>query len=475
MYPNQIYIGGEWISTSQQVEVLNPATGEVIGTVSKGGSAEAAQAVDAAHEAFTSWSKLTAENRGQYLRRWYELIEENTDELARIMTLEQGKPLKEAAGEIKYANAFIEWYAEEGKRIYGETIPSSSPNKRILVTKQPVGVVAAITPWNFPASMITRKVAPALAAGCTLVIKPSSETPFTALKLVELAEKADMPKGVINIVMGNSSEIADVWQQDNRVRKLSFTGSTAVGKKLMAGASANVKKISLELGGHAPFIVTAHADLDKAAEGVILSKFRNAGQTCVCTNRIYVEESVAISFSEKVAELTKKLRVGNGMDEGVDVGPLINKEAAEKVRQHIQDAKDKGGILLTGEEEHLNDEQGHYVQPTVIMHATDDMLCMTEETFGPLAPIAVFNSVEEAVKRANNSPYGLAAYVFTERLNEAVRIAEALEYGIVGVNDPLPSTAQAPFGGFKESGLGREGGHFGIEEFLETKYISLGL
>lgn len=475
MYPNEIYIGGEWISTSEQVEVFNPATGEVIGTVSKGGSAEAARAVDAAHKAFTSWSKLTAEKRGQYLRRWYELIEENTDELARIMTLEQGKPLKEAAGEIKYANAFIEWYAEEGKRIYGETIPSSSPNKRILVTKQPVGVVAAITPWNFPASMITRKVAPALAAGCTIVIKPSSETPFTALKLVELTEKAGMPEGVINIVMGNSSEIADVWQQDNRVRKLSFTGSTAVGKKLMAGASANVKKISLELGGHAPFIVTAHADLDKAAEGVILSKFRNAGQTCVCTNRIYVEESVANSFSEKVAELTKKLQVGNGMDAGVDVGPLINKEAAEKVREHIQDAKDKGGILLSGDEDALNEKQGHYVHPTVIMHATDDMLCMKEETFGPLAPIAVFKSIEEAVKRANNSPYGLAAYVFTERLNEAVQIAEALEYGIVGVNDPLPSTAQAPFGGFKESGLGREGGHFGIEEFLETKYISLGL
>ncbi|MFC7679697.1 NAD-dependent succinate-semialdehyde dehydrogenase [Paenibacillus sp. GCM10028914] len=474
MNPNQMYIGGEWLSTSEQTEVFNPATGEMIGTVSKGGRSEAKQAVDAAHKAFPAWSKLTAEERGDFLRRWYDLIAENTDELAKTMTLEQGKPLKEAAGEIKYANNFISWYAEEGKRIYGETIPASSSNKRILVTKQPVGVVAAITPWNFPASMITRKVAPALAAGCTIVIKPSRETPFTALKLVELADKAGLPAGVINIVMGNSSEIADVWQQDSRVRKLSFTGSTAVGKKLMAGASENVKKISLELGGHAPLIVTARADLDKAAEGVILSKFRNAGQTCVCTNRIYVEESVASAFADKVAELTKKLKVGNGLDEGIDIGPLINAEAAEKVRKHIQDALDKGGILLAGDEQNKED-QGTYVQPTVIKNATDDMLCMSEETFGPLAPIAVFSSVEEAVKRANNSPYGLAAYVFTEHISEAVQIAESLEYGIVGINDPLPSTAQAPFGGFKESGLGREGGHFGIEEFLEIKYISLGL
>ncbi|WP_054957775.1 NAD-dependent succinate-semialdehyde dehydrogenase [Paenibacillus dakarensis] len=474
MNPNQLYIGGQWISTSEQIEVTNPATGEVIGTVSKGSRIEAEQAVDAASKAFEPWSKLTANERGDLLRRWYDLIAENTDELARTMTLEQGKPLKEAAGEIRYANSFVGWYAEEGKRIYGETIPASSSNKRILVTKQAVGVVAAITPWNFPASMITRKVAPALAAGCTIVIKPSRETPFTALKLVELAEKAGFPAGVINIVMGNSSEIAEVWQQDSRVRKLSFTGSTAIGKKLMVGAAENVKKISLELGGHAPLIVTANADLDKAAEGVILSKFRNAGQTCVCTNRIYVEESVASAFAEKVADLTKKLQVGNGMDQGVDIGPLINAEAAEKVRNQIEDAKDKGGILLTGDKP-ATEREGQFVQPTVIMHATDDMLCMNEETFGPLAPISVFRTIEEAIQRANNSPYGLAAYVFTEHIGEAVQIAEALEYGIVGVNDPLPSTAQAPFGGFKESGLGREGGRYGIEEFLEIKYISLGL
>lgn len=474
MYPNGMYIGGQWVTASGQIDVVNPATGEIIGTVSKGGRAEAELAVDAAFDAFPVWSGLTADERGKLLRSWYEQIAEHTDELAKIMTLEQGKPLKEAEGEINYANSFIGWYAEEGKRIYGETIPSSSPNKRIIVTKQPVGVVAAITPWNFPASMITRKAAPALAAGCTIVIKPSEETPYTALKLVELAEKAGIPAGVINVVIGEASEIAEAWQQDSRVRKLSFTGSTAVGKKLMAGAAGNVKKLSLELGGHAPFIVTARADLDKAAEGVILSKFRNAGQTCVCTNRVYVEESVASVFAEKVAERTKTLQVGNGMDEGIDIGPLINAKAAEKVRSQIKDATEKGGVILTGKDSSTG-SHGQYVHPTVIMNATDDMLCMNEETFGPVAPIAVFSTVEEVVKRANNSPYGLAAYVFTEHLGEAVRIAESLEYGIVGINDPLPSTAQAPFGGFKESGLGREGGHYGIEEFLETKYISLGL
>ncbi|WP_106766175.1 NAD-dependent succinate-semialdehyde dehydrogenase [Paenibacillus faecalis] len=474
MYPNQMYIGGQWVTASEQLDVVNPATGEKLGTVSKGGQKEAAMAVDAAFNAFSDWSGLTAEERGCLLRNWYERIAEHTDELAKILTLEQGKPLKEAVGEIHYANSFIGWYAEEGKRIYGETIPSSSPSKRIFVKKQPVGVVAAITPWNFPASMITRKAAPALAAGCTMVIKPSEETPYTALKLAELAEQAGIPTGVINVVIGEASEIAEVWQQDSRVRKLSFTGSTAVGKKLMAGASGQVKKLSLELGGHAPFIVTSKADLDKAAEGVILSKFRNAGQTCVCTNRIYAEHSIASVFADKVAERAKKLRVGNGMEEGTDIGPLINTKAAEKVRRHIKDAVEKGGVILSGNED-LAEGHGQYVPPTIIMNATDDMLCMNEETFGPVAPVASFSTIEEAIERANNSPYGLAAYVYTEQLGEAVQIAEALEYGIVGINDPLPSTAQAPFGGFKESGLGREGGHYGIEEFLETKYISLGL
>ncbi|OME89644.1 MULTISPECIES: NAD-dependent succinate-semialdehyde dehydrogenase [Paenibacillus] len=474
MFRNQVYIAGQWIQTEEQMDVYNPADGKVIGTVSKAGKKEAALAVDAAADAFPAWSRRTANERGELLRRWHQLIAEHTDELARIMTTEQGKPLKEAAGEIQYANSFVAWYAEEGKRIYGETIPGSSSRQRIIVTKQPVGVVAAITPWNFPASMITRKVAPALAAGCTVVIKPSGETPFTAIKLVELADQAGIPAGVINIVTGSSSDISGVWQADSRVRKLSFTGSTEVGKQLMAGAAANVKKISLELGGHAPFIVTDQADLNQAAAGLISSKFRNGGQTCVCANRVYVQEGIAQAFAAKFAELVKQLKVGNGLENGVDIGPLINRDAVDKVVRQIKDAEEKGGVILAGGQA-LSELGRNYVEPTVIMNATDDMECMNEETFGPLAPITTFRTIDEAVQRANNSPYGLAAYVFTQNLGEAVNIAESLDYGIVGVNDPVPSTAQAPFGGFKESGLGREGGHYGMDEFLEVKYISLGL
>lgn len=474
MFRNQIYIAGQWIQTEEQMDVYNPADGKVIGTVSKAGKKEAGLAVDAAADAFGVWSRRTANERGELLRRWHQLIAEHTDDLARIMTTEQGKPLKEAAGEIQYANSFVSWYAEEGKRIYGETIPGSSSRQRIIVTKQPVGVVAAITPWNFPASMITRKVAPALAAGCTVVIKPSSETPFTAIKLVELADQAGIPAGVINIVTGASSDISGVWQADSRVRKLSFTGSTEVGKQLMAGAAANVKKISLELGGHAPFIVTDQADLDQAAAGLISSKFRNGGQTCVCANRVYVQEGIAQEFATKFAKLMKQLKVGNGQENGVDIGPLINRDAVDKVVRQIKDAEEKGGVILAGGQA-LPELGSNYIEPTVIMNATDDMECMNEETFGPLAPITTFKTIDEAVQRANNSPYGLAAYVFTQNLGEAVNIAESLDYGIVGVNDPVPSTAQAPFGGFKESGLGREGGHYGMDEFLEVKYISLGL
>lgn len=474
MFRNQIYIAGQWIQTEEQMDVYNPADGKVIGTVSKAGKKEAGLAVDAAADAFPAWSRRTANERGELLRRWHQLIEEHTDELARIMTTEQGKPLKEAAGEIQYANSFVSWYAEEGKRIYGETIPGSSSRQRIIVTKQPVGVVAAITPWNFPASMITRKVAPALAAGCTVVIKPSGETPFTAIKLVELADQAGIPAGVMNIVTGSSSDISGVWQADSRVKKLSFTGSTEVGKQLMAGAAANVKKISLELGGHAPFIVTDQADLNQAAAGLISSKFRNGGQTCVCANRVYVQEGIAQEFAARFAELVKQLKVGNGLENGVDIGPLINRDAVDKVVRQIKDAEEKGGVILAGGQA-LSELGRNYIEPTVIMNATDDMECMNEETFGPLAPITTFKTIDEAVQRANNSPYGLAAYVFTQNLGEAVNIAESLDYGIVGVNDPVPSTAQAPFGGFKESGLGREGGHYGMDEFLEVKYISLGL
>ncbi|KQL53900.1 succinate-semialdehyde dehydrogenase [Heyndrickxia shackletonii] len=474
MYIEKMYINGEWLTSADTIEVFNPATKEKIGVVPNGGQREAELAVSAAFSALPSWSKRTAAERSKYLMKWSQLIDENLNTLAEIMTNEQGKPLHEAKGEITYANDYIVWYAEEAKRIYGETIPASHPNKRIFVQKQPIGVVAAITPWNFPAAMITRKIAPAIAAGCTTVLKPSEETPFTALKLVELAEQAGIPKGVINIITGDAPTIANVWQSDRRVRKLTFTGSTEVGKILMRGAAETVKKVSLELGGHAPFIVTANADIEKAVDGAIASKFRNAGQTCVCTNRIYVDKSIVKEFTQKFTEKVSCLKVGNGLDEGVVIGPLINQEAMDKVNNHIEDAIQKGGTVYVGGNP-LKELDGYFFEPTVITDATDDMFCMYEETFGPLAPITTFDTIEEVVERANNTPYGLAAYVFTENIKEAIQIAESLEYGIIGLNDGTPSAAQAPFGGFKESGLGREGSHFGIEDYLEIKYISLGL
>lgn len=469
-----LYIDGKWVNTSEKFEVINPATNEVIATVAKGGVEEAEKAVDAAHEAFRGWSKKTANERAHLLMKWFQLIDEAKEEIATLMTTEQGKPLKEALGEVQYANSFISWFAEEGKRIYGETIPASAPNKRILVQKQPVGVVACITPWNFPAAMITRKVAPALAAGCTAVIKPAELTPLTALKLAELAERAGIPKGVFNIVAGDAKAIGEVWLKDTRVRKLSFTGSTEVGKLLLRGAADTVKKVSLELGGHAPFIVTANADLEKAAQGLVASKYRNAGQTCVCANRIYVHESVVDEFVEKFKNIVADFKVGNGLEEGIDIGPLIDERAVKKVAEHLQDATVKGAKVLLGGNQ-IEEQAGFFVEPTVLVNVTDDMLCMNQETFGPLAPIATFQTVEEVIDRANNTPYGLAAYVYSENLSEAIRISEGLEYGIVGLNDGLPSVAQAPFGGFKESGLGREGSHYGIAEYLEMKYISIGL
>nr|WP_272907853.1 NAD-dependent succinate-semialdehyde dehydrogenase [Heyndrickxia coagulans] len=454
-----------------KIKVDNPASGEVIATIPKGGEKEAKLAVDAAHAAFPAWAALSAYERSAYLRTWFELIRQHENELARTMTIEQGKPLKEALGEMRYANGFIEWFAEEGKRVYGETIPASATNKRLFVHKQPVGVVAAITPWNFPAAMITRKVAPALAAGCTVVIKPAKQTPLTALKLAELAAKAGIPKGVMNVITGSAKEIGDTWLADERVRKLTFTGSTEIGKELMRGSADTVKKVSLELGGHAPVIITKHADLDKAAEGTVAAKFRNAGQTCVCSNRIYVQEEVYEAFTKKFTEKVKALRVGDGLAEGTDIGPLIDRNAVEKVEHHVKDAVEKGATVETGG----SAKDGLFFEPTVISNVTDEMICMKEETFGPLAPVTKFTDIDEAIRRANDSIYGLAAYVFTENISEGIQIAEGLEYGIVGLNDGLPSTPQAPFGGFKQSGLGREGGRYGIEEFLEVKYISLGL
>ncbi|MGD7023549.1 NAD-dependent succinate-semialdehyde dehydrogenase [Rossellomorea vietnamensis] len=453
------------------IEVQNPADSKVIATVPDGGRDEAQAAVDAAHSAFKEWSGYSAYERSQLLFKWHELIEKNKDNLAKTMTMEQGKPLKEAAGEISYANGFISWYAEEGKRVYGETIPATQRNKRLFVQKQPVGVVAVITPWNFPAAMITRKVAPALATGCTTVIKPAEQTPLTALKLVQLAEEAGIPKGVLNVVTGDAKEIGEAWLSDTRVRKLTFTGSTEVGKLLMKGSAETVKKVSLELGGHAPVLVLDDCDIDKAVDGVIAAKFRNAGQTCVCSNRIYVHESIEEPFTKKLVEKVKQLKVGNGLEEGVDIGPLIDTAAVEKVKKHLEDALKAGAVLEYGG----NQEEGLYFGPTIISNVKDDMLCMTEETFGPLAPITTFSSIEEAIQRANDSIYGLAAYVFTENITKGITVCEALEYGIVGLNDGMPSTPQAPFGGFKQSGLGREGGHHGIEEYLEVKYISLGL
>lgn len=474
IYP--MYLDGKWVGNDYEIftEVINPATKEVVGAIPTGGSLEAKLAVDAAHRAFKTWSKKTAEERSRLLMKWHQLIDENKLEIARIMTTEQGKPLKEALGEVVYANSFISWYAEEAKRVYGETIPASFPNKRILVRKEPVGVVAAITPWNFPAAMITRKVGPALAAGCTCVVKPANQTPLTALKMAELAHEAGIPSGVLNVITGKSSEIGDVWLKDPRVTKITFTGSTEVGKTLMRGAAENVKKVSLELGGNAPFIVMDDANLQKAAVGLVQSKFRNAGQTCICTNRVYVQEGVAEEFTKLFQAELAKLKVGNGLEEGVDIGPLIDQAAYEKVETLVNDAVKQGGkVVYTGAKP--EEENGYFYAPTIITNIDDNMECMKDEIFGPLAPISTFKTEEEVIERANNSRYGLAAYVYTENLSRSFRITEQLEYGIVGLNDALPSVAQAPFGGYKESGIGREGGHFGIEEFLEVKYISIGL
>lgn len=471
---NLLYINGQWAGDNlEKVEVRNPATGELVSKVPKGGRKEALYAVEAAADAFEQWSEKTAYDRAKVLKRYFDLILEHEQELAEIMTKEMGKPLAEAKGEVHYAANYIEWYAEQAKRIYGETIPTHDTNKRLQVWKKPVGVVAAITPWNFPAAMLTRKMGPALAAGCTVVIKPSRETPLTAMKLVDLADEAGFPKGVINIVTGSSSEIGEVFLTDKRVRKVTFTGSTEVGKVLMKQGADTVKKLSLELGGHAPIIILNDADIDKAVDGVISSKFRNAGQTCVCGNRVYVQSKIYESFVEKFADKVKHLRVGNGMEKGVDIGPLINPAAVKKVDNHVQDAVKHGAKVVVGGVQ--PDEKGNYYMPTVIKDAGSDMVIMNEETFGPVAPVQRFETMEEAIKLANNTPYGLAAYVFTESVSQGTKVIEKLDFGIVGWNDGAPSAVQAPFGGMKESGLGREGGHQGIDDFLETQYVSIGI
>jgi succinate-semialdehyde dehydrogenase/glutarate-semialdehyde dehydrogenase len=469
----QAYINGQWVSAPRSFAVLNPADGGHLADVPDMGAADAEAAIAAAKAALPAWKARTAKDRANIMRAWFNLVVANADALAAILTAEQGKPLAEARGEIIYGASFIEWFAEEGKRVYGDTIPSHKTDARIIVTREAIGVVAAITPWNFPSAMITRKVAPALAAGCTVVLKPAEDTPLSALALAVLAEKAGIPPGVFNIVTTkNAKEIGAVLTGHPDVRKLSFTGSTGVGKILMRQSADTIKKLSLELGGNAPFIVFDSADLDKAADGAMICKFRNAGQTCVCANRIYVHDSVFDAFVEKLAARIKALKVGPGDAPGVQIGPLINEAGLAKVRDHVADATAKGAKLVCGG---AGDAAGAlFFQPTLLTGMTPDMLLNKDETFGPVAGLFRFRTEEEVVALANDTRYGLASYFYTNRLDQAFRVAEALEYGMVAINEAILSTESAPFGGVKESGLGREGSKYGIEDFMEMKYILVG-
>jgi succinate-semialdehyde dehydrogenase/glutarate-semialdehyde dehydrogenase len=468
------YIGGAWTDADDGkiIPVTNPATGETLGTVPRMGAAEARRAVEAAHAAWPAWRRKTAKERSAVLRRWFDLVMANQEDLAVLMTAEQGKPLAESRGEIAYAASFIEWFAEEGKRIYGDTIPQHAADKRIVVLKEPVGVVAAITPWNFPAAMITRKAGPALAAGCPVVLKPATATPFSALALAELGERAGIPAGVFSVITGSSGPIGKELTSNPLVRKLTFTGSTEIGKQLMQQCASTVKKVSLELGGNAPFIVFDDADLDAAVAGAIASKYRNSGQTCVCTNRFLVQDAVYADFADRLAAAVSRLRVGDGLKGDAQQGPLIDMDAVLKVEEHIADALAKGGRLVTGGKRHALG--GTFFQPTVIADATPAMAVAREETFGPVAPLFRFRAEEEAVRMANDTEFGLAAYFYTRDLGRTWRVSEALEYGIVGVNTGLISTEVAPFGGMKESGVGREGSKYGIEDYLEIKYLCMG-
>jgi len=468
-------IDGKWVnaSTNTTLVVTNPANDEIIARVPAVGAAETYTAIDAAWRAKTDWAARTAGDRGSYISALASLMRRDSDRLAALMTLEQGKPLAEARGEIAYAISFLDWAAEEGKRLYGDIIPASAANKRLLVLRQPVGVTAIITPWNFPAAMITRKLGPALAAGCTVVIKPSEETPLSALAIGELACAAGFPPGVINIITGNPSVISDVLCADDRVRKLSFTGSTAVGRLLMTKASKNLLRLSLELGGHAPFIVFDDADLERTVDAALASKFRNAGQTCICANRFYVQAGIYDEFNARFAERIQQLKVGDGAIPGMDVGPLINDAAVAKVESQIDNARSLGAkVLVGGKRRHLDGLADRFFEPTLLEGMKPDMLIATQETFGPVAPVARFCDEREVIELANASEFGLAAYFFTRDASRLMRVAEALEYGIIGANDGGPSTAQAPFGGVKHSGFGREGGRYVMDEYTAIKYIS---
>jgi succinate-semialdehyde dehydrogenase/glutarate-semialdehyde dehydrogenase len=467
------YIDGAWVDArgGAAIEVDNPATGEAIGVVPKLGRAETRAAIDAAARALPAWRTKTAKERAIVLRRWFDLMMANQEDLAQLMTAEQGKPLGEARGEVAYAASFLEWFGEEAKRVYGDTIPGHQADKRIVVTKEPIGVVACITPWNFPLAMITRKAGPAIAAGCTVVLKPASQTPFSALALAELAERAGVPKGVFNVITGAAAEIGAELTSHPTVRKLSFTGSTETGKLLMAQCAGTVKKLSLELGGNAPFIVFDDADLDKAVEGAILSKYRNTGQTCVCANRLLVQDTVYDAFAAKLAEAVKLLKPAPGTEAGATQGPLIDDRAVEKVESHIADATAKGATVLVGGKRHPLG--GRFFEPTILIGVTPEMAVAREETFGPVAPLFRFTDEAEAIRMANDTEFGLAAYFYGRDIGRIWRVAEALEYGIVGINTGIISTEVAPFGGMKESGLGREGSKYGIDEFLEIKYLCI--
>ncbi|MDC5222768.1 NAD-dependent succinate-semialdehyde dehydrogenase [Acinetobacter baumannii] len=475
LFQQQAYINGQWLAAQSNatVPVSNPATGEEIGTIPNMGAAEATQAVEAAYTALQSWKALTAQNRADILLAWHKLVLDHTDELALIMTIEQGKPLAEAKGEVRYAASFIQWFAEEGKRIYGDVIPTVNNQQRFIISKEPVGVVAAITPWNFPIAMITRKAAPALAAGCTVVIKPANETPYCALAIAKLAEKAGIPAGVINVVTGKSQEIGSVFTSHEKVKKLTFTGSTPVGRLLMQQCSSTIKKLALELGGNAPLIVFDDADLDKAVQGAIFVKFRNAGQTCVCANRIYVHDNIYQAFAEKFVQEVQKFKVGNGLEDGVQIGPLINEKAVLKAQQLIGDAVSKGAKIACGGKQHALGQT--FYEPSVLTNVDRTMEIVQEEIFGPVAPLIRFTDEADVVAQANDTIFGLAAYVYSENISRLWRVSEQLEYGMVGMNATAISNEVVPFGGVKQSGVGREGSKYGLEEFMTIKYMCLGL
>lgn len=473
LFRQQCYINGQWLDADngQTINVTNPATNDVIGTVPKMGTDETRKAIEVAEKAQVAWRRKTAKERSAILRRWYDLLLKNQEDLALLLTLEQGKPLAEAKGEIAYGASYLEWFAEEAKRIYGDVIPGHMDDKRVMVLKQPIGVTAAITPWNFPNAMITRKAGAALAAGCSMVLKPASATPYSALALAVLAEEAGVPAGVLNIVTGAAKAIGDELCRNPIVRKISFTGSTEIGADLMQACSATVKKMSMELGGNAPFIVFDDADLDAAVEGAMVSKYRNAGQTCVCANRLYVQRGVYEAFVEKLKVAVEKLKIGNGTEAGVTIGPMIDSKAVDKIKEHIEDAVSKGAKIISGGKA----LGGNFFEPTILSNVPKNAIVSKEETFGPLAPIFVFDTVDEAIHLANDTEFGLASYIFANDMSRIIKVSEELEYGMVGINTGLISNEMAPFGGIKASGLGREGSKYGIEDYLEIKYLCLSL